>query len=133
MMIALHFIVISAVILTVCRDTSAWMLPTATGTRSTGIPIPISFVSLEIRSLTTLNANNSEGTKENDEVDSADNDESKPTVEWGVSYIGGDPCGSKYNSDPFDKKPSDKPGMPEDMKARIAALARTKLEEESEK
>lgn len=90
-------------------------------------------MSLEIRSLTTLNANNSEGTKENDEVDSADNDESKPTVEWGVSYIGGDPCGSKYNSDPFDKKPSDKPGMPEDMKARIAALARTKLEEESEK
>ena len=22
--------------------------------------------------------------------------------EWGVSYIGGDPCGSKYNTDPFD-------------------------------
>lgn len=47
------------------------------------------------------------------------------TVEWGVSYIGGDPCGSIYNQDPFDNKPS-KPGFPDDMKARIDALAREK-------
>ena len=132
-MIALRSIVTSAVILTVCRHTRAWMLPTVTGTRSTGTPIPISFVSLESRSFTTLNAEKSEATRENDEVDSIDNDDSKPIVEWGVSYIGGDPCGSKYNSDPFDKQPSDKPGMPNDMKARIAALAQKKLEEENEK
>jgi len=63
-------------------------------------------------------------------------------VEWGVSYIGGDPCGSKYNNDPFDannKSPStgtgdnnisSKPGMPDDMKARIQALAEKKLREQ---
>ena len=50
---------------------------------------------------------------------------------FGVSYIGGDPCGSKYNSDPFDasKENAFKPGFPDDMKARIAALAAKKLEE----
>lgn len=132
-MIALHSFIISAVLLTVCRDTSAWMLPTVMGTSSTGTTIPISFVSLKSRSFTTLNAEKSEATKENDEADIVGIDGSKPAVEWGVSYIGGDPCGSKYNSDPFDKKPSDKPGMPDDMKARIAALAQKKLEEESEK
>jgi len=53
--------------------------------------------------------------------------EEKPEEpEWGVSYIGGDPCGSKYNDNPFDSK-VDKPGMPDDMKARIAALADAKL------
>ena len=62
-----------------------------------------------------------------------DLDSDKPEIEWGVSYIGGDPCGSKYNNDPFDKKPSDKPGLPDDMKARIAALAEKKLREEQEK
>ena len=52
-------------------------------------------------------------------------------VEWGVSYIGGDPCGSKYNDDPFDanKSSSNKPGFPDDMKARIQALAEQKLRE----
>ena len=50
---------------------------------------------------------------------------------FGVSYIGGDPCGSKYNTDPFDvsEEKSFKPGFPDDMKARIAALAAKKLEE----
>ena len=62
-----------------------------------------------------------------------DTNEEKPAVEWGVSYIGGDPCGSKLNTDPHDAKPSDKPGMPDDMKARIAALAEKKLKEASEK
>ena len=52
-------------------------------------------------------------------------------IEWGVSYIGGDPCGSKYNDDPFDanKSSSNKPGFPDDMKARIQALAEKKLRE----
>jgi len=54
-------------------------------------------------------------------------------VKWGVSYIGGDPCGSKYNDDPFDKNTSDtKPGLPEDMRARIEALAQQKLRERRE-
>ena len=56
--------------------------------------------------------------------------EGKP--EYGVSYIGGDPCGSKYNDDPFDVKPS-KPGFPDDMKARIEALAEKKRLENEEK
>ena len=73
-------------------------------------------------------------TAKHDEGDFLENEvESKPAVEWGVSYIGGDPCGSKLNSDPFDKSPSDKPGLPDDMKARIAVLAQKKLQEERER
>ena len=47
-------------------------------------------------------------------------------IEWGVSYIGGDPCGSKYNTDPFDASSSassSKPGLPDSMKARIQLKA----------
>ena len=55
-------------------------------------------------------------------------------VIYGVSYIGGDPCGSKYNDDPFDVDTNDsqkfRPGLPDDMKDRIAALARRKMSEE---
>lgn len=51
---------------------------------------------------------------------------------WGVSYIGGDPCGSKYNDDPHDNKPS-KPGFPDNMKARIEALAEQKRKESEAK
>ena len=36
-------------------------------------------------------------------------DEDQPKAEYGVSYIGGDPCGSKYNDDPFDVQVT-KPG-----------------------
>jgi len=61
---------------------------------------------------------------------SSPGDDAQP-VEWGVSFIGGDPCGSKYNDDPFDAQVQ-KPGMPDDMKARIAALAAKKLQQEDE-
>ena len=47
-------------------------------------------------------------------------------IEYGVSYIGGDPCGSKYNDDPFDatsNRSTVSPGFPIDMKKRIEALA----------
>mgnify|MGYP001803276878 CR=1 FL=1 len=55
------------------------------------------------------------------------------TVEYGVSFMGGDPCGSKYNDDPFDAgKDKTKPGIPEDVKARIAALAELKKREYEE-
>jgi hypothetical protein len=43
--------------------------------------------------------------------------------------MGGDPCGSKYNDDPFDATAEKKPGIPDDMKARIAALAEAKKKE----
>ena len=49
--------------------------------------------------------------------------------QWGVSYIGGDPCGSKYNDDPFDAKVHN-PGMPNDMKARIQAMVDQKKQKE---
>ena len=51
---------------------------------------------------------------------------------YGISYIGGDPCGSKYNNDPFDatKEETFKPGFPDDMKDRIAALAAKRLQEQ---
>lgn len=55
-----------------------------------------------------------------------------PQPEWGASYIGGDPCGSKYNTDPHDAR-VEKPGMPDDMKARIAALAEKKLRESQQR
>jgi len=67
--------------------------------------------------------------------DNTNNEESTSTstsnanAVYGVSYIGGDPCGSKYNDDPFDDKASFKPGLPESMKDRIAALAAKRLEE----
>ena|ERR1719253_299894 len=52
---------------------------------------------------------------------------------FGVSYIGGDPCGSKYNDDPFDaSQDSFKPGLPDSMKERIAALAAQKTKEQNE-
>mmetsp|Transcript_26377 Transcript_26377/g.39964 ORF Transcript_26377/g.39964 Transcript_26377/m.39964 type:complete len:117 (-) Transcript_26377:287-637(-) len=56
----------------------------------------------------------------------------EPKVEYGVSYIGGDPCGSKYNNDPFDARVQ-KPGMPDNMKARIRALADQKRKDAQEK
>jgi len=66
--------------------------------------------------------------KRNDASDDSSADPIAPpsTASFGVSYIGGDPCGSKYNDDPFDVHANDdvgKPGMPEEMKDRIAAMA----------
>lgn len=60
----------------------------------------------------------------------AEEDDAPPQAEYGVSYIGGDPCGSKYNDDPFDVQVQ-KPGMPDDMKARIQALVDKKVAEEA--
>lgn len=73
------------------------------------------------------NDNSNNGNNSDDDVN-----QGKVEVEWGVSYIGGDPCGSKYNDDPFDTSSnrngnSDKPGLPDDMKKRIQALAEQKL------
>mmetsp|Transcript_48332 Transcript_48332/g.117057 ORF Transcript_48332/g.117057 Transcript_48332/m.117057 type:complete len:160 (-) Transcript_48332:105-584(-) len=58
-----------------------------------------------------------------------DVDDVQPKAEYGVSYIGGDPCGSKLNDDPFDTQVQ-KPGMPDDMKNRIQALVEKKVAEE---
>ena len=41
--------------------------------------------------------------------------------EWGISYLGGDPCSSNHNTDPFDEQDS-KPDAWEDMKKRIQAI-----------
>ena len=65
--------------------------------------------------------------------DNLDSDNETPQEpQFGVSYIGGDPCGSKYNNDPFDEKVA-KPGLPDDMKARIQALAEKKMRESAAK
>lgn len=72
-------------------------------------------------------------TKKSDDTDlMKDNTEKDSSATYGVSFIGGDPCGSKYNDDPFDatKEETFKPGFPDDMKARIEALAAKKLEEQ---
>jgi hypothetical protein len=68
-----------------------------------------------------------------DAANSKDNDSNivnidnvEPRAVYGVSYIGGDPCGSKYNDDPFDaaaRSESSRPGMPDDAKERIRLLA----------
>mmetsp|Transcript_2980 Transcript_2980/g.5499 ORF Transcript_2980/g.5499 Transcript_2980/m.5499 type:complete len:122 (-) Transcript_2980:251-616(-) len=68
--------------------------------------------------------------KETSDIREVSDDVSPPSPEWGASYIGGDPCGSKYNTDPHDAK-IQKPGMPSDMKQRIAALAAKKRREQS--
>lgn len=127
-----------AVILATFLYTNAWMPSTAIGTRSRGIQIRTSDAFPKSRSFKSLNAETPEATVANNEEDgdttiAGDDADNKPKVEWGVSYIGGDPCGSKYNSDPFDKNPSEKPGLPDDMRARIEALAQKKLQEEREK
>jgi hypothetical protein len=66
------------------------------------------------------------------EKDSPKKDTDDANTEWGISYIGGDPCGSKYNEDPFSgsNNKSFKPGFPDDMKARIEALAKKRKEME---
>ena len=58
------------------------------------------------------------------EPDIVNIDNVEPQAVYGVSYIGGDPCGSKYNDDPFDAAAQiTKPGMPDDAKERIRLLA----------
>ena len=70
---------------------------------------------------------------ENDGTNKEVQNKNDETVEWGVSYIGGDPCGSKYNTDPFDASAKiTKPGMPDSMKARIAAKAEERLRQAEE-
>lgn len=70
--------------------------------------------------------------KTNDLIKHETGKEESQSASFGVSYIGGDPCGSKYNNDPFDatKEEAFKPGFPDDMKDRIAALAAKKLKEQ---
>ena len=41
---------------------------------------------------------------------------------WGASYIGGDPCSSGYNDDPFDERASTLDDF-DAFKARVAAIA----------
>lgn len=71
--------------------------------------------------------------KTNDLIRDETGKEKSQSASFGVSYIGGDPCGSKYNNDPFDATKEEtafKPGFPDDMKDRIAALAAKKLKEQ---
>ena len=71
---------------------------------------------------------------EPDKIIFQDNTNQQSTAVYGVSYIGGDPCGSKYNDDPFDASTEEfKPGLPDNMKDRIEAMAARKLQEEKER
>mmetsp|Transcript_27845 Transcript_27845/g.42639 ORF Transcript_27845/g.42639 Transcript_27845/m.42639 type:complete len:127 (-) Transcript_27845:206-586(-) len=96
-------------------------------------------VSLSARSFsaTTQLRDSSSKAEPSDETDSSscgNDNKQQQQQEWGVSYIGGDPCGSKYNDDPFDAAEKiSKPGMPDDMKARIQAMAEQKLKEAEKK
>ncbi|CAJ1965833.1 unnamed protein product [Cylindrotheca closterium] len=71
----------------------------------------------------------SDNNDNDDDNNLIENEQGEQKAEFGVSYIGGDPCGSKYNNDPFDVQVQ-KPGMPDDMKARIQALVDKKVAEE---
>jgi hypothetical protein len=75
--------------------------------------------------LSNTNENNNNSHDDDDDI-------IRPKAEYGVSYIGGDPCGSKYNDDPFDVQVR-KPGMPDDMKARIQALVDQKVAAEQKR
>uniref|UniRef100_A0A7S2EPV4 Uncharacterized protein n=1 Tax=Ditylum brightwellii TaxID=49249 RepID=A0A7S2EPV4_9STRA len=59
-------------------------------------------------------------------IEKSEAEEHEP--QWGVSFIGGDPCGSRYNTDPHDAQ-VEKPGMPASMKERIRLLAEQKKRE----
>ena len=153
-MIADFIVHFFAIVVVACQYTSsAWMPPatisttttTTTTTTSATIRRPTSYFSPKSRSFAfhsknhlnaEKNKNPTTTTNSEEEADSSsdsttmqDDDDTVNEIKWGVSYIGGDPCGSKYNDDPFDKNPSDKPGFPDDMKARIEALAKQKLRE----
>lgn len=52
------------------------------------------------RSIVSLNAKWEDDASNNLIQDNITTEQS--TAVYGVSYIGGDPCGSKYNDDPFD-------------------------------
>ena len=118
----------SMIILTIIHHVSAWtLLPTASILQQSphqrhrkGFII---YASTEDNGIASAINNVSTTESETSQEETAD--VNKPEIEWGVSYIGGDPCGSKYNDDPFDKKPG-KPGLPDDMKKRIEALAEKK-------
>jgi hypothetical protein len=86
--------------------------------------------SLEPRKVSQIYLMAAADEKDTSDISDVSDDVSPPSPEWGTSYIGGDPCGSKYNTDPHDAK-IQKPGMPSDMKQRIAALAAKKLREQS--
>ena len=70
---------------------------------------------------------------ENQSPPSEESNSTSPEQQWGKSYIGGDPCGSKYNDDPFDAASTTKPGLPDDMKARIEAMAKQKLKDANDR
>lgn len=50
-------------------------------------------------------------------------EEFQPKAEYGVSYIGGDPCGSKYNDDPFDVQVQ-KPGAQQNCSTDLTVEVR---------
>jgi hypothetical protein len=89
------------------------------------------FVPSEATTPTSLLVQGSKSSSSNSNDDETEIIE-QSKAEFGVSYIGGDPCGSKYNDDPFDVQVQ-KPGMPDDMKTRIQALVDKKVAEEKEK
>ena len=94
---------------------------------------------------TTVSSDADAANSKDDDDDSKDSnnivniDNVEPRAVYGVSYIGGDPCGSKYNDDPFDaaaQSDSSRPGMPDDAKERIRLLAermKRKQEEEAQR
>mmetsp|Transcript_25788 Transcript_25788/g.55116 ORF Transcript_25788/g.55116 Transcript_25788/m.55116 type:complete len:137 (+) Transcript_25788:112-522(+) len=131
-MIAASIKYFSAIVIVACQCTSAWIQAPATGTWNRRVPITTPYISPNGRAVEfhskLATTTDDEGEKD-DDIGQDDSGMEQANVQWGVSYIGGDPCGSKYNSDPFDKNPSDKPGLPADMKARIEALAQKKLRE----
>ena len=80
-------------------------------------------------------SNSSTDDEPQSQADIVNMDNVEPQAVYGVSYIGGDPCGSKYNDDPFDAAAQiTKPGMPDDAKERIRMLAeQMKRKQEEEK
>ena len=95
-------------------------------------PLPATQIPQSLSRSFTSHSNHLYSAEPKNKIEDGESDERKSgDIEWGVSYIGGDPCGSKYNDDPFDNKPS-KPGFPNDMKARIEALAAQKKKENDE-
>ena len=120
---------------------SAWVVNTGQNSHIRSFPIALAAAAVD----DDADGNSNSSTDDDDarkpqssEPDIVNIDNVEPQAVYGVSYIGGDPCGSKYNDDPFDAAAQiSKPGMPDDAKERIRLLAekmkRKQQQEEEEK
>ena len=129
---------VAAVAVCLTSTASAWVVSNVQYHQMRSFPIAFATAAADEAN---TNGNSSSSSTDDDarqpqsQADIVIMDNVEPQAVYGVSYIGGDPCGSKYNDDPFDAAAQiTKPGMPDDAKERIRLLAeKMKRKQEEEK